>query len=296
MDTLLVPIFVLKSPKIYILSLIPDKIFDNIELNNIVFIVNMSLNFLTSLDLTPKEISLYELMLTLGESPAGIIISKSGLKRATAYKLLYSLIDKKLASQTKVKKKIHFRPAPPNTLSQLFNARQKELSDAKSSLDALISDLNSSYLLSVEKPIVTTFEGVSGLKKIYLDTLKEGKTIYALLQTGEVNPELFEWLTKDYVKRRVKSNIKAHVIVAIGDWSEEYSKRNQKESRDTVLVPSIKFPFEHEINIYGNKVAIIQGKKNELPIGIIIQHPIIARTFKAWFDLAALGAKTFTSN
>lgn len=255
----------------------------------------MSLPFLETIGLTKKEAEIYELLLKLGEVPAGKIIKETKFKRATVYKTLYSLEKKGLISKRDFKKKIHFRPESPTQLLGLAESQFQTLERAKSDIQAIIPQLSSSYVLAVEKPVVSTFEGIEGLKKIYEDSLREGETIYSTLQTGEVEPELFKWLTTSYIRQRVKKKIWAKVIVASGKWAEEYQKKDKKELRESVLVPSKRFPFQHETLIYGDKVAFVNYKKGESLIGVVIKHPQIAKTVKAWFDLAWEGGKNLTS-
>jgi len=199
---------------------------------------------------------------------------------------LYSLEKHKLVTKRDIAKKIHFRPEPPTELLALADKQTKELERARGDLRAIMPQLNSEYILSVERPVVTIFEGAAGLKEIYEDTLKEGKPIYAVLQTAKVDPAMYKWLTKSYVKRRAKSKIWAKVIIASGKWSNDYQRKDEKELRESILVSSDKFPFQHEVDVYGDKVAFINYKQGEALIGIVINHPQIAQTMKAWFDLA----------
>jgi hypothetical protein len=111
-----------------------------------------------------------------------------------------------------------------------------------------------------------------------------------MLTTAEVDPELFNWLTTDFVKRRASMNIPARVIVASDNWHQEYTGRNADEVRNTVTVPSDQFPFQHEAMVYGDKFALVNYKKGEKLIGIVINHPQIAKTMRAWFELAWKGA------
>lgn len=241
---------------------------------------------LTSLGLSSTEASLYEVLLRLGEAPASEIIQSSGMKRPTVYKALYSLEKKGLVSQQDVKKKIHFRPASPTLLLEQAETRYREASQARSMLQTVMPTLLSAYTLSVERPVVQVYEGVEGLKKVYLDNIEEGQPLYSFLQTAEVDPELFAWLTATYVKKRAQAKIHAKVIVATGDWSKNYISRDVEEYRTTKVIDSHKFPFQHEVIIYGNKVAFIHFKKGDPLIGIIINHPAIATTMRAIFDLA----------
>lgn len=185
---------------------------------------------------------------------------------------------------------IRFQPVEPRVLLQMAEKQFQSLERAKESLEAVLPELTSSYIISVEKPIIRTYEGVDGLKQIYEDTLKEKKEIYAVLQTAEVDQTMYKWLTQVYAKKRASAKIHENVIVASGKWSAEYQKQDEKEFRTTILVPSDRFPFQHEVDIYGDKVAFINFKKGEALIGVVIKHPQIAKTMKAWFDLAWEGA------
>lgn len=255
----------------------------------------MSLPKLETYGLTAKESQLYELLTRYGEISAARLIAESGLKRPTVYKALYSLEEKGLVTQREVEKKIHFRPEPPSTLLNFIDTQIQKQEKIRKDFQAILPDLMSTFLLSVEKPVVTTFEGIKGLKKIYMDTLKERKPIYAMLTTAEVDPELFGWLTSYYGKQRAKLGITADVIASTGSWAKEYKKADKDEARKTILVPQSQFPFQNEVNIYGSKVAFINYKKDSQLIGIVINHPHIAATMKATFDLAWLGAQSVNS-
>lgn len=243
------------------------------------------------LGLSDKEADLYNLLLTKGTLSATSIIRLSGLKRATAYKILYELVKKGLVSQSDIKKKIHFTPLPPDNLQRLSDGQIRSFEKARTDLQALLPAMTSAYVQSVEKPIVNVFEGVEGLKQIYQDTMNEGKEILAVLQTSSVDETLFQWLESDYIKARTAAKVRATVIVSSGEWSDEYIKRRSADLTTIRRVNETLHPFAHEIDIYGDKVAFINYKKGDALIGIVIQHPGIAQTMRAMFDLAWLGAK-----
>lgn len=251
----------------------------------------MALPFLQKLGLTQKEAELYELLLKRGELNGADIIKESGLKRATVYVSLYALEQKGLITKKDIRKKIHFKPESPVRLMELADKALQDYERARSDLRGLLPEMVSSYLLSVERPVVSTFEGVKGLKEIYEDTLREAKPIYALVLPIEIDPELLSYLKGHYVKKRTEMGIHAYVIAASNKHAKAYKQRDTIHHRTTLLVPEEKFPFQHEIDIYGDKVAIINYKKGESLIGIVIHHPQVARTMKAWFDLAWEGAE-----
>src|SRR5689334_9424745 len=129
----------------------------------------MSLPFLQSFGLTQNEADLYELLLRLGEAPIATILKEAPMKRPTVYKSLYSLEKKGLLTQQDISKKLHFRPEPPDMLLHIAEQQYNELDRAKKDLQATLPGLNSSYILSVEKPIIRIYEGIEGIKKANLE-------------------------------------------------------------------------------------------------------------------------------
>lgn len=246
----------------------------------------MSLSFLQNIGLTTTEGQLYKLLLKLGEVPVATLIQESHVKRPTVYKTLYSLEKKGLVTKRDIRKKIHVRPESPVKLQELADKKYQQLEDTKKSLNAFLPSLALNYTISTERPVVRVYEGNEGLKQIYEDLLIEGKTIYAILQAANVEPELYNWLTTKFVKKRVRAKIHVKAIVASSTASREYLKKSKEEYRISRMVDTKRFPFQHEIDIYGDKVAIIHYKKDEPLIGMVIHHPQIALTMKAWFDLA----------
>lgn len=250
----------------------------------------MSLSYLHAIGLSKAEADLYELLLTLGEVPASSIVKESKLKRPTVYKHLYELEQKGLITKKDIENKIHFKPEPPTKLIELTRNYYETLDRTLGSIRAAVPHLSQLYLHSTEKPIVTTYEGVEGIKAIYKDTLREGKPIFALIRIEEFDPEVWRWGQRYYLKERARRKIHAKVIVASSRSSSEYRKKDIEQYRTTIEVPYGKFPFEHEIDIYGDKVAFFNYKRGDKLIGVVIQHKKIAQTMKAWFDLAWEGA------
>lgn len=246
----------------------------------------MSLHPLQNIGLSENEAKIYEVLVKNGEIPVGTLIQKCGFKRPTVYKALGVLEKKGFILKRDYKKIIHVRPESPTKLALHAQEELEKVQQAKKDIDALLPALALSYTLSTERPIVRIYEGVEGLKDIYEDMLAEKKTIYALLQAADVEPELYAWLTTKFVRKRVREKIHVKAVVASSRESREYTSKNTEEFRTARIVNSKLFPFQHEIDIYGDKVAIIHYKKDEGLIGIVIHHPSIAISMKAWFDLA----------
>lgn len=246
----------------------------------------MSLRNIQHIGLTQTESHLYELLVKLGEVSVSLVIAESKLKRPTVYKALQSLEKKGLVILRDIRKKLHVKPESPTKLQDLVNEQAKKVDEAKSNLAAFLPALIMNYTHSTDRPVVKLYEGLTGIKELYEDTIRTAKPIVAVLQSSEVDPELYHWLTTSYVKKRTKAKIHAKVLVASGPISRKYTEKSKEEYRTTKQVDGKQFPFQHEINVYGDKVAIINFKKDEPLMGILIHHPRIATTMRAWFDLA----------
>jgi len=135
---------------------------------------------------------------------------------------------------------------------------------------------------------VRVFEGIDGIKQIYLDTLSlpPESTIYAFLSPDSVHPDIYSWLTTEYVIKRKEKKLFAHVFVTSDIPSTNiaaYTAKDADEYRQTHIIPTEKTAFSCEIDIYGDKVAMINYNPNGKIMGVIIDHPMIAQTIKSLY-------------
>ncbi len=242
-------------------------------------------NLLISLGLSPDQIDIYESLLENGAQSASDLAKSTKVKRTYVYTLTAELIKLGLIQAEKRGKATVFITESPERLMRLAQAKKEQAEAAESSLEALLPTLASKYSLLENKPVVTYYEGVEGIKKVYLDTLRENQPILALVETSAVDQEIYEWVTKNYAIERVKHGLSVRSIVASGSKTEKYVELNEKELRETKVIDKDKFPFQNEINIYGSKVSIINHRKGTQLVGIIINNSVIANTFRSWFEL-----------
>ncbi|MDO8686889.1 MAG: hypothetical protein Q7K11_01620, partial [Candidatus Berkelbacteria bacterium] len=198
-----------------------------------------------------------------------------------------------LVTKREFLKKIHFQPSPPSSLLNMIENDYQNLERARNNLRDALPLLASSYISSVEKPIVKTYEGIEGLKEIYIDILKERKPGFSVLQNEDINPELDDWLVNYFTPKRVKAKMPLKVICAGNKGAKIFKERDVAAHRFSKIVSGNLFPFQHEVTIYADKVAFIHYKKKDALIGIVIKHPHFAKTMKAWFDLAWEGAEKY---
>jgi len=226
---------------------------------------------LQTLGLNQKQASIYLASLELGLTTVQNIAKKAQLKRSTVYEILEDLIKQNLITVIPKGKKRYFLAAEPAHLTELISQKQETLANILPELEALSK-------VSPVKPKIRFYEGEEGIKVVYADTLKEGKEILAFTAVGVgYKSPVIDYLTKQYVQQRATKKIQAKVIAPDSPLAKEYQKRDSHESRQTKLIPEKDYPFSIEINIYGNKVALISYKPNEL-MAVIIESKEIAKT------------------
>ena len=138
------------------------------------------------------------------------------------------------------------------------------------------------------KPKLWFYEGVEGLKKVYNDTLSYNNSVMYQWASNDMFDAIeADWLF-DYVKRRVKNKIKALCIATDVPEMEDFKKHDKEQLREMRLISKESYPFKIEMNIYGNRVAMISGRDK---IGVIIESKPIASTLKLIFKLCWANVK-----
>jgi sugar-specific transcriptional regulator TrmB len=246
----------------------------------------MSLPNLQSLGLNTNEAGIYELLLRLGEVSIADIQVESSLKRTTLYDILYNLEKKGFITKRDKNRKIHFRPVPPVKLLEMAETQFTALERTKKDIQSLMPTLTSQYISAVERPVVRIYEGIEGVKKAHMEVLNEKKEILAYVKLNEeIDQQLTDFWPKYYSMRK-KYNIFARVITPNSKGAKEYQKRDEKELRETRLVPSGKFLIDIEKDVVGNKVAFFSVTEDKQLIATVIENKAITDTERAVFELA----------
>lgn len=256
---------------------------------------NMLENFLQNLGLSEKESQIYLTMIQIGVQGANVIAKKANLARTTTYSVLETLIEKGFADSFEKNNIKYFFAEDPENLIFKINEEERKIKEQKEQFQELLPNLISLKAAGQSMPKVRYFEGLDGIKEIYEDTLKEGKDKLAYSSISEISKqnaqELFEY-NLNYLKRRKALNMHVRAIFPDTPISREYTKKDKEVLRESRLVPPDLYPFESEINIYGNKIAIMSLKSNNYH-GVIIESEPIVKTERSVFELAWLGAAKF---
>ena len=233
-----------------------------------------------------KEVLVYLALLELGKGTVTQISKKAGINRPTGYHILSSLESKELVKVSGKEPKQEYVAESPDQIEKLLLKKiendQAFIKEAKK----IIPELKSIHNV-VDRPKVLFYEGKDGLQKVYEDTLTSHEEILAYASVEDIQPTLPHYFP-EYYKRRAKKGIKIRAIFPESPEAKERANLDKEEIRESLLVPSKKFGFHPEINIYDNKVMIASWREK---LGIIIESAEIADAMKKIYELAWAEAK-----
>ena len=241
-----------------------------------------------SLGLKTNEAKVYLATLKMGQATVGEIADSTDVQRTFIYDILEELHDKGLISQVDIGKVKHFSAL---SVEKFKNYQEEKL--AKFAL--VLPELKALEKSVGDRPRVQFFEGIDGIKMALEDTLKQpkGSKILAYATGVGAYEQMPEFLSK-YFKKRVEKKITMHCLAPDNTVNREHIKHDKAVLRETILLPEKKFPFTNEIDIYGNKVAIM-SLQGEI-LAVIIESESVAKTQRAIFELAWLGAEKYKTN
>jgi len=228
-----------------------------------------------------KEIKVYLALLELGKGTVSAIARKAGIQRTTCYTILDSLVNKKVAVISGKEPKQEYVAESPDMIVEMLKQEVSSSQEQLKNAEKLVPQLKSIHNVG-NRPKVKFYEGKEGLKEVYEDTLTSHEPIRAFATLDDMYQALPGYFP-DYFKRRAKKNIPIKAILPATPAAFERMKYNKEEMRTMALIPSDKFRFSPEINIYDNKIMIASWREN---LGIIIESNEIADAMKKIHELA----------
>lgn len=241
---------------------------------------------IAKLGLSDKEAKVYLASLGLGPSPVQLISQKAKVNRATTYVVIDSLMEMGLMSTYEMGKKTFFTAESPDRLLDYLESKENKIKNKIQTLLDIMPELKS--IANVEdKPKVKYFEGVEGLKAVqndFIDTLREGETIYTFLPYDYFYQSNLKENFSVSRKKRISKKIKMKVIYTSKLGRNQQYEENQRSSlKEYLYVDNYKYPFQGGMNIYGGKIFMIdyQGKMG----GIVIENKTLAEMLTVFFNL-----------
>ncbi len=252
----------------------------------------MLIKTLQNLGLTDKEAKIYLANLEIGTNPVSEIGKKAKINRVTTYDILEKLVKKGMVNYI-IKRDIkYFSAIDPELVANEFKRRAGELYDVLPELKRLHGETS--------QPKVQHFEGLEGVKNIYIQLLAEMKRN---IDAAEDNPStrkledmqilnfsnygiikrLWPAYDEEVIHKRTNISIITKCINPDDEQGNTLKSKDKQYLRETRLVSIEKYDFNNEILIYGNKVAIISFKENAT--GVMIEDAEIAETQRTIFNM-----------
>jgi len=242
----------------------------------------MNTDLLVKIGLNEKEALVYLTLLEIGISSAGVIISKTKLKRGNLYDILYRLISRGVVEKVEKKKVASFRATPPENLLKIIESKEQEIEESKKFFENSLSSLKSLYNLTTEKPTVFYYEGISGLKKIYEDINREKKDIMLIRSIYDDNHKEIDDLVLNQINKQAKAGIHTRAITPlVKDTPQTVLEKDEERLVERRIIAKEKLILPGQIIIYGDKVAITDLKDSF--ISTLIENKNIAETFGTIF-------------
>jgi HTH-type transcriptional regulator, sugar sensing transcriptional regulator len=237
--------------------------------------------YLQNIGLDDKEAKVYLAGLQLGPTTIQDLAQASGVKRSTVYEVVDALIEKNLIITTqKGKKKIFVAQEPDNLL--LFLKQRQNI------LEQILPDLESLKNTSAQKPAIRVYEGIEGIKQVYMDMIKKPGEISVLgAPRRAIAKMVWDFLANDWTPLRLKNKIPMRLVNVneSGEVKRDFTREEfPKKLETTKYLPANNYPFSIGIYLYRQKTAFVSFQESEM-VAIVIRSPEINRTMKMIFEM-----------
>jgi sugar-specific transcriptional regulator TrmB len=246
--------------------------------------------FLQSLGLTDNETRVYLYLLSHGESIASIIAKRLELKRATVYQILESLESKDLITQFAKNNVAHFDSVDPDDLVRICEQRVNQMQRLKARAEVLKGEMQKlrerGRMPTMEiRGKIKYYQGLEAVTELIEETLHEKSKEQLCFGLNSYHTELAGNDWSEYTARRVRKGMQVKSIQPDTDAAIAYQGRDDRELRETRLVPKEKFPGKCEINVIGNMVAMFSAGSHD-PVGMKMYNKDLAEALRSLFQLA----------
>lgn len=227
---------------------------------------------LATLGLDERAAAIYVAALELGESQQNQLAERAGLKRTTLRELLPGLLERGILQERVHGKRRRLLGRPPEVLVSDLEERAEA---ARQSLPLLLALENN----RANKPEVRFFEGIEGVKQVFGETIRLGLPIYTFVDVSDLNPELERWLVNHYVPARHKNQITNYVLVSESPIVQQLIPSDRY--RKNKIVPKEDFPFQMEIDVFGDYVSLVHFSRTDEPSATLIKSHSAATTLRS---------------
>lgn len=231
---------------------------------------------LSTLGMAPMQTKVYLAALELGEATMQALARKSGVNRSTIYTFIEELKTRGYILEARRAKRRVYSATNPERILELEKGRVEKL-------EQILPELLAIDNRSAKKPRVTFHEGHQGIDDVYADMLRDKQEIVAYEDLDNLKAGLPERIFASFPKERAKRDILIRSISRDTSFARDFSKRNTGLLRETRFIKTKE--FKTDINIYGEKVALMDLRGNK-PFAVLIENKNLAETMRiVWKEL-----------
>jgi hypothetical protein len=157
-------------------------------------------------------------------------------------------------------------------------------------LNSLIPQLLALQNIHDQKPKITFYEGVEGIKQIcetLLEVPDSTRESFMGINEQSIHPEIKRYFEEEFIPRRIQINQKFRgIITGYVPLSQSHPDSHEGQKREVKYVDAKNFPIQIQIDIYPqNKVALYSYDKDVM-MGVVIEHEAFYNTMTTVFKLA----------
>lgn len=249
--------------------------------------INDIKNLLKTYGLGEGEIEVFLATVQIGPQVVSLIARKAGVNRASAYDIIRRLIFMGLVKEIPRGKVKRYEAVEPQLIQQKLQEVKSRVENQIKLFGELKPEINALYGIKFDKPAVSFYEGLEGVKNILLDTIEDSKTreIWSYASADYLKMGFGKDFLDRYWKRRTELKIPTLGIIS----GTEEAKRIFTEEKNLSELRRVKFvnpekSFTNEIDIYADKISIISLDSKNL-YGVIIKSESMANTQRSIYEL-----------
>lgn len=233
---------------------------------------------LGGLGLTEGEIKIYLKLLYLGEATASTLGREAKIERRNAYDIARRLMEKGIVSSIEKDRQKIYLPVEPVKLLDVLDEREEVLVKLRQELAKQLPIIQESLAKKNSELDARLLLGREGLKAMFLDEIKTGKTVYIICTSMDQPEEILRYFLPRFTRERVKKNIGLKIITAKGAKShlDKYGLVDVRFLPDDYISPA-------SITIYGRKIAITIWSGE--PVTVLIESDEASESFRNYFRL-----------
>jgi predicted transcriptional regulator len=256
----------------------------------------MNIHLLTQLQsagFSEKEAKIYLFLVKNNGASANEISNITQLKRTTVYTVLLSLAVKGMVTEIKKGKKKFFVPEHPQVLERVVGYKLQIAQNGLQSIQKAIPKLSQLFTLFQDKSQVTFYEGLDGVKNIFMRHVAEenkNSELRAFADLKQLDKFMPHKFFRKYIKNKELLNITGRTIAPKSQKNFDFLSKTHKGISKKYL-NKIKYSntsmlnFKGEILLFGkNKVSFL-SLSEEKPTAVLIQDKGVYDMMSAIFEM-----------